>query len=146
MKCSLPNQRFSGSNINTSDVHTNSSTNSFRDRVHIELPVRAATNASTTSTYPSHKGKKRYSVTPFSVQFNGQHVAMSNSPTHPCVRQRLRWALAALGKFLNSSILAYYPITGAKPPDRCRSQHGAAKSLSESSTARRRFVPQRRRK
>ena len=52
-----------------------------------------------------------------------------------CVRQRLRWALAALGKFLSSSILAYHPIIGAEPPDRCRSRHGAAKSLSESSTA-----------
>jgi acetyl esterase/lipase len=42
---------------------------------------------------------------------------MSNSPTHPCALQTLRGALAALGEFLNSSILAYCPIIGAKPPD-----------------------------
>jgi hypothetical protein len=41
---------------------------------------------------------------------------MSNSPSHPCVRQRLRGALPALGEFLNSSILAYCPI----PLDRKR--------------------------
>jgi len=64
--------------------------------------------------YPSHKGKKRYAVTPFIVQFNGQHIAMSNSPTHPCAGQRFREALAVLGEFLNSSILAYYPIIEAQ--------------------------------
>jgi len=64
--------------------------------------------------YPSHKGKKRYAVTPFIVQFNGQHIAMSNSPTHPCAGQRFREALTVLGEFLNSSVLAYYPIIGAR--------------------------------
>lgn len=63
----------------------NNSPNARRDRVHIDDPVRRYTSASTKRIYPSHSGKKRYTVRwPCKVQFRGQQIATSKKPRRPC--------------------------------------------------------------
>src|SRR6266581_4126488 len=76
---------ITSNNHQTGAEIANNNTNSLRERVQREVPVRLSTNPSTTRIYPSQSGKNRYAVRiPGKNQFSGQKMATRSSPHHHC--------------------------------------------------------------